>query len=412
MNRAHWRSFNLSALLPANNACSSLTKASSSLLFCPPDGVRATHSGICCKQKTGGGGACGGTVPRFGVVKMGSDRRHIREQYTELIDLTKEDNDTSNNNVSKIKQILKKANILHEGIEKPREHARDTDLLQHLAVNALSVAKMNMGSRTNTPKDIVQCLKTAFLPGWRNGSGADLEDLDWKRMGQFSAPYFRTAPAMSCLLGPLMDIEPATRKASERRERQEVAELVNPDVVADAAACSTEKQETDKNMEEMLTVLRQLKKVRIGRLILNPRSFAQTVENIFTLSFLVKDARATIEEDEGEPSGSELVVCLARKDAPAPRPEADGAAAPTPLRGQRQFVSTFSMPTWERMKTRIKQQDCLIKHRTRVRAAAPLAAANGAPSAGAKRGAAAHPKENGRSAKSRRKSKAASKLDL
>lgn len=67
---------------------------------------------------------------------------------------------------------------------------------------------------------------------------------------------------------------------------------------------SEEKTDTDKNMSIMFGILRRNKTARLEHLILNRNSFAQTIENLFALSFLVKDGRAEITIDK---NGSHFV---------------------------------------------------------------------------------------------------------
>jgi non-structural maintenance of chromosomes element 4 len=58
---------------------------------------------------------------------------------------------------------------------------------------------------------------------------------------------------------------------------------------------------TDKMVRSVGQLLRQHSPVNLFEFVINPRSFGQTVENIFYLSFNVRDARARIDMDNGIP---------------------------------------------------------------------------------------------------------------
>lgn len=297
-----------------------------------------------------------------------AERRKVREKYRELIVLSEENRDSSAfHDAKKLKEILASANELQEQVTKPREYAADTELLSSLAASGLSNAKRSLvaGKRLNTAKDLMNALKCGYLKGWAPGvSSADqtLADFSWAGLGSFAGSYFNASAGATTMFGPFQDMVPAkARQASRRREREKLGELVNPDELEDAQACCSEQQETDKNMEEMLNILISPDRADgcpFPELVLNPRCFAQTVENIFTLSFLVKDGRVKlVNNPDPNRKGGILVIAVRKRTSPEDNHSAAGEG------GQVQFVSAYSMRIWKQMKATVPAEKCLMSHR-------------------------------------------------
>lgn len=75
--------------------------------------------------------------------------------------------------------------------------------------------------------------------------------------------------------------------------------------------------------------------MNLFRFVINPNDFAQSVENIFYLSFLIRDGLCALEiDDNGEPI---IFLC----EAPSAQDRADGVTC-------HQIVMEFDMATWKR----------------------------------------------------------------
>ena len=179
------------------------------------------------------------------------------------------------------------------------------------------------------------------------------DSFQWEVLGSRLGRLFRAAPGVSCMLGPL-DVVIKTRKVAQRQTKpRPTGEAARPEELHEIR--ENEKQETDRNMEEMWKTLTSQSKCPVAELVCNHESFSQTIENMFTLSFLVRDQKAYLfsEAERG------MMVAGVSKNNPVPQ-----QAGRRPDEQQLQFVSSFTMEDWEVMKKVVREQDCLTKHRS------------------------------------------------
>eukprot|EP00959_Pyramimonas_sp_CCMP1952_P231809 4844791-Pyramimonas_sp.AAC.1 len=241
---------------------------------------------------------------------------------------------------------LEEADELFSKVEKPREFAKDAELFGNLTEFARDMAKgARPGVAGCTPQRLLARLKSLYVPGWtpQTTAGSVSEAFKWAELGRKAGNLFSTVPEFTCIrsiirervrrYGP-MSLQVKERKLPQRRQKQQpTSQMVNPQTVSKYWCCTrtlvnrspvagvvvetngavlsdsafvpqvtatsdAKQQETDRNMNKMNKILKQVKRVSLARLINNPRSFAQTVENLFTLSFLVRDGRAELLQGE------------------------------------------------------------------------------------------------------------------
>ncbi|KAL3533922.1 hypothetical protein ACH5RR_007443 [Cinchona calisaya] len=278
------------------------------------------------------------------------ERRLLRSRYLNFkIRISDERDDISKVDSDKFKSIIEEVDDLHQLVQKPREQVADAEALLDVA-NTLVTSVKAHSSEGLTPSDFVSSLLENFAQqdGPSGSRDAGSNSVRWKEIGLAVSHVFRSAPGCSTMVGP-MNTEIKQRKPVIHRKRARPTESARPEDLDEVD--TEEKTDTDKNMATMFDILRRKRRVRLENLILNKKSFAQTVENLFALSFLVKDGRAEITLDE---KGAHLV---------APRNAAAASAVHSGEVSYSHFVLRFDFRDWKLMMACVGDGEEFMPHR-------------------------------------------------
>ena len=154
-----------------------------------------------------------------------------------------------------------------------------------------------------------------------------------------------------------MDTQIKERRVAQRIRRDPVGPAVNPDSVADTKA----DQQTDQAMKRMVKILRNKKHqnetLTVEQLSANPKSFSQFIENIFTLSFLVKDGEAGLTPPPEGLDGPNVEKCPQVRKMKKPEEQQMDRST---------FVLHLDMEGWRRLCEANNRMEGAIPHREEV----------------------------------------------
>lgn len=280
-----------------------------------------------------------------------ANRRVLRSKYlavkTKINDARDEISSVDSN---KFNIIINEVDNLHQQVSKPREQVADAEALLDIA-NTLAASVKSISCEGISLADFVNCLVSEYGKSNRNLDTQENEQIsiNWKDIGMAVSPFFTTCKGICTMLGPMKN-ELKQRKCTATRNRTvRPTGTARPEEVDDTGA--EEKTDTDKNMAVMFEILRRKRQAKLESLVLNRSCFAQTVENLFALSFLIKDGRAEIIVDE---SGSHIV---SPKNAPAAQSIASGEVAYS------HFVFRLDFKDWKLMANTVPVGEELMLHR-------------------------------------------------
>ncbi|KAH9939785.1 Nse4 C-terminal-domain-containing protein [Epithele typhae] len=213
-------------------------------------------------------------------------------------------------------QTLAEANKLFDTVHQINEATNDSSLLLQISeIGAAKARAMKSGTGAFDTDDFIARLIT-YMGGRRHAAHVQNEDdddsefdagdapLDWEKLGRKALAKSRRAPAMDFMLGPL-SIEQKKRAAGKRakleknkNDMKKPQEIREEDITRSA-------NETTANVAMVERILAELEgdNHNVFKVIINPHDFGQSVENLFYLSFLIRDGKCAYFEDEetGEP---------------------------------------------------------------------------------------------------------------
>ncbi|KAK9481175.1 Nse4 C-terminal-domain-containing protein [Lipomyces japonicus] len=247
------------------------------------------------------------------------ERRDLRRKYRKLLKTTLESKQTLlKPRDGGLAATIQDANNLYLRVRAPNEAVLDSHLLVETGEILHRKARgIRLGSAVEFDMDdYVQRIRT-FLYGDRrnhhevndaeNNSESEDEyeeftDADvksWVRFGRL-AHAANLAPTLNEFLSVSSEppkVRAVTQRSAEDRTRQSKAPVVRPQ---DVEASNIQQQEntTSSNVMYLGMTLKSIGvPINLFEFVLNPESYSQSVENLFYLSFLVKDALVSIDEN-------------------------------------------------------------------------------------------------------------------
>lgn len=244
--------------------------------------------------------------------------------------------------------------------------------------------------------------------------GDEGDMMNWQHLGRFAClPQIRRPALPGFLLGPL-SVEKKSRKITKRsapfrpnsltETRPEVLDVEDlaqkendltaicgkilhqlQNIQAETQERVAELMEDDMDDEEKRTImhqygLRSTGGIDLMRFVVNPHSFAQTVENMFYVSFLIRDGRIEIEFDEFDlPTLGRYSALLSEEEpsaatdtfaAPVDR-EADGEGAARHGASKHQAILSMDMKTWREVVEVFNLTESMIENRREAASSGP-----------------------------------------
>ncbi|GAV51752.1 hypothetical protein ZYGR_0AF02230 [Zygosaccharomyces rouxii] len=186
----------------------------------------------------------------------------------------------------------------------------------------------------------------------------DFDQLNWFKLGGLFNNLSRKVSTVDHMLGPF-SMQRKTRAPVIRKEQDTVGALTTAEKVTQSSLNSTQQVTTPEQVKRMFKILERKNgtdQINLFKFVINPQSFPKSVENLFYVSFLIKEGRVVLEEDQdGFPSirirGSPPTDPKAREIEIRKRREAS----------ENHIIFQMDMPTWRKLIEKFNIQSAFVE---------------------------------------------------
>ncbi|XP_054437604.1 non-structural maintenance of chromosomes element 4 homolog A [Pteronotus mesoamericanus] len=241
--------------------------------------------------------------------------RQIRHQYRALINSVQQNREDILNASDKLTEVLEEANTLFNGVSRAREAVLDAHFL--VLASDLGKEKAKQLRSDLNSFDMLRYVETLLTHMGvnpleaedliRDEDSSDFEFIvydSWKISGKTAENTFNKTHTFHFLLGSIQGECPVPKPRTERPRRVCTAEKEKKMPEQLKRMEESHQEATEKEVERILGLLQTYFRedpdtpMSFFDFVIDPHSFPRTVENIFHVSFIVRDGFARIKLDQ------------------------------------------------------------------------------------------------------------------